>query len=145
MDLFAVILISITILTICGICLFILICALQPKIIRYFHRKTNKTYYITSSKKENEIQNDFNMNNFDLTTKSISDDLDKRAYLKILERSVRSGRRIQDEKDNKNHTTTTTTNNNNNNPHLDLFYFPGQCMNKNSSSTITNISRSIEI
>ncbi|CAF2782935.1 unnamed protein product [Rotaria sp. Silwood2] len=146
MDLFAIILISVTIFTICGICIFIFICALQPKILRYFHRKTNRTYYITASKKQHEIQNDFNINNFDLPTKSISNDLDKRAYLKILERSVRTGRSIQDEKDNKINTTmTNTTNNNNNDSRLDLFYLLRQYINENSSSTITNVSRSTEL
>jgi hypothetical protein len=37
----------------------------------------------------------------DLPTKLSLLNQDKRAYLKILERSVRTGRKIQDEKDNK--------------------------------------------
>ncbi|CAF1602917.1 unnamed protein product [Rotaria sp. Silwood1] len=151
MDLFAVILISITILAICGICLFILICALQPKILRYLHQKTYRTYYVEASKKDNDIENDLNINNFDLATKSISQDLDKQTYLKILERSVRTGRQIQDEKNKKIHITTpiptpNTANYHNNDSHIDLFYFRRQNMNENASSaTTTNISRSIEI
>lgn len=106
MDLFAAGLLSITILTICGICFFILICAIQPTILRfvtrffiiiivsfffpfsYYHQRTRaRSLIIARNHRSNES----------IRRKSSLNDAEQRAYLKILERSVRTGRPIEEE------------------------------------------------
>jgi hypothetical protein len=58
-------------------------------------RKKSRTYHIMALTQVIDIDG-----NLDPATMSSLNDQRKRAYLKILERSVRTGRRIQDEKDN---------------------------------------------
>lgn len=96
MDLFAIVLVTLTLLTICGICLFIFICSLQPRVTHYFHRKTERTYYITAPRKLTQVNHHHNYHPNRLSV--ISTDRDKRMYIKILERSVRTGRSIQHER-----------------------------------------------
>ncbi|CAF3405256.1 unnamed protein product [Rotaria socialis] len=138
MDPFAVILLTITIFTICGICFFILICAIQPKRLQYFQRKTNRTYHITAPEKEHATHNDVNTNNIGLSTKSLSNDLDKRAYLKVLEKSLRTGRTIQDEMEN-------TLSNITNDSHIDLMYLVRRYIDEHLSSTTDHMSTNIKI
>ncbi len=66
-------------------------------------------------------------------------DCDRRDYLKILERSVRTGRRIQEEKDQITKIRTDS--------HTRSFDFLRQYINKHrpSTTTTTNIQRSTEI
>ncbi len=95
----------------------------------YFYRDKHRTYYITATKKLNQTLSDLHLNHRDSITSRISIasiNSDKRAYLKILERSVRTGRRIEDE----NETNSCS--------------YLRQYINKHLSST-TNIQRSIEI
>ncbi|UJR09968.1 hypothetical protein I4U23_014192 [Adineta vaga] len=138
MDVFAVILITITILTICGICLFIVICALQPRILHYLHKRRERIYYITALKQINEAEADLNMACLDLERKSSIVDQDKRTYLRVLERSVRSGRCIEDEKaryDRKSDTSLTS------------FFYLRRFINQHLSPTrtITNTQRCTEL
>lgn len=114
------------------------------RISSYFHQRKHRTYYITATKKLNQTDSDLYINDLDLTSRlpsTTSIDRDKRAYLKILERSVRTGRKIQDEKENNNNNKTGTNSNSNS------FYFLRHYINKHlsSSSTTTNIRRSTEI
>ncbi|CAF0823223.1 unnamed protein product [Adineta steineri] len=121
MDLFAAILISITAVTICGICLFIFVCALQPRFLRKLHGKTSRAY------QDAESNGSVNKNEDNLSTKSLdvamqsteraSDDLstsppsndrEKKAYLKALEESLRTGRPIKNDEED-----TDPTNNQN--------------------------------
>ncbi|CAF0925265.1 unnamed protein product [Rotaria sp. Silwood1] len=109
MDLFAVILITITAVTICGICLFIFVCAFQPKFLRKLHGKSNRTYQDTDSNiSSTENEDHSSIKSLDLALESndlakenstLPNGRDKIAYLKALERSLRTGRRIQDDED----------------------------------------------
>jgi hypothetical protein len=101
-------------------------------IFSYLRRKRSKTYYITASKKLNDVDG-----GLDLPRKSSLNDQDKRIYLKMVERSVRTGRRIQDEKD--------YNYNIKNDSHSNSFYCLRQFINKHLSSTTANIQRSTEI
>ena len=71
----------------------------------------------------------------DLPTKLSLLNQDKRAYLKILERSVRTGRKIQDEKDNKIKDTSR----------LKSFLFHHPYIAKHISSTTTDSQRTTSI
>ena len=59
----------------------------------YFHRKNERTYYVTAPKKLTQVNH-----HLSIRLSVISTDRDKRMYIKILERSVRSGRSIQHER-----------------------------------------------
>ncbi|CAF1003282.1 unnamed protein product [Rotaria magnacalcarata] len=131
------ILLTITIFTICGICFFIFICAIQSKFLHYFQRKTNRTYHITASEKEHETHNDVNTNNIGLITKPLSNELDRRAYLKVLEKSLRTGRTIQEELDD---TLSNTTNDS----HIDLMYLVRRYIDEHLSSTTNHISTNMK-
>ena len=107
MDLFAAGLLSITILTICGICFFILICAIQPTILRFdsfflrrslllLHRLSFR-YYQQRTRARSLIIAKTHRSSDSIRRKSSTNDAEQRAYLKILERSVRTGRPIQEE------------------------------------------------
>lgn len=92
-------------------------------------------------KKINEAEADLNITNqLDLDNKSLSHELDKRTYLKILERSIRSGRRIQDEKDDRNYYS-------HNSSHTGSFNVLRQFINQHLSptTTMTNIQRCTDI
>ncbi|CAF0818715.1 unnamed protein product [Rotaria sp. Silwood1] len=114
MDLFAVILITITAVTICGICLFIFVCAFQPKFLRKLHGKSNRTYQDTDSNiSSTENEDHSSIKSLDLALESndlakenstLPNGRDKIAYLKALERSLRTGRRIQDDEDSEDNT-----------------------------------------
>ena len=67
----------------------------------YFHRKKHRTYYITATKKLSQTLSDgSNRDSISSRASVASINHDKRAYLKIIEQSVRTGRRIEDEKQN---------------------------------------------
>jgi hypothetical protein len=69
--------------------------------IRYFHRKKHRTYYITATKKLSQTLSDgSNRDSISSRASVVSINHDKRAYIKIIEQSVRTGRRIDDEKQN---------------------------------------------
>lgn len=104
MDLFAVILVTITAVTICGICTFIFVCAFQPRFLRKLHGRAIRTYQETdSTNSSNDNRDDLSVKSADLVVE-ITDDRptthvngrDRKLYLKSLERSLRTGRRIQD-------------------------------------------------
>ncbi|CAF2400355.1 unnamed protein product [Rotaria sp. Silwood2] len=121
MDLFAVILITITAVTICGICLFIFVCAFQPKFLRKLHGKSNRTHQDSDSNISFDENDDhlsvksldlaFESNNLTKENSSLTNGRDKTAYLKSLERSLRTGRRIQDDEDNENNNKTKSYSN----------------------------------
>ncbi|CAF1299249.1 unnamed protein product [Adineta steineri] len=145
MDVFAVSLITVTILTICGICLFILICAVQPKVLHYLHKRRERTYYITALQRINDAEDDLNLTCLDLQRKSSTSDENRRAYIKILERSIRTGRSIQDERDNDVI---------GDNPRLNSFYLLRRFINQylsrtrpttTTTTTTTNIRRCTEL
>ncbi len=97
-------------------------------VFSYLHRNKNRTYYIAATKKLNQIDSNIYVNNL---SSSISlNDQDKRAYLKILERSVRTGRSIQDEKNNNYNIKNDSQSNS--------LYFFRQYINKHLSSTTNN-------
>ncbi|CAF3330648.1 unnamed protein product [Rotaria socialis] len=110
MDLFALILVTITAVTICGICLFIFVCAFQPKFFPKLHGEPNRIYDETDSNATpNDNDDDLSVKSCEVVVESAnltqdsstqSNGRDKKAYLKSLERSLRTGRRIQDEEDN---------------------------------------------
>lgn len=62
------------------------------------HQRRERIYYITALKQINEAEADLNMTRLDLERKSSVVEQDKRIYLRVLERSVRSGRCIEEEK-----------------------------------------------
>ncbi|CAF1045574.1 unnamed protein product [Adineta ricciae] len=103
MDLFAVILITITAVTICGICLFIFVCAFQPRLLRKLHGRASRTYQETDSTVSSEkIEETLSLKSLDLASTSASThnlERDKKAYLKALEQSLRTGKPIQDPED----------------------------------------------
>ncbi|CAF1629050.1 unnamed protein product [Adineta ricciae] len=138
MDVFAVILITLTILTICGICLFIVICAVQPRILHYLHKRRERTYYITALKQINEAEAELSIACSNPERKSSTSDHEKRTYLRILERSIRSGRCIEDEK--------ARYDTRDDSP-LSSFYYLRRFINQHLSptTTITNTQRCTEL
>ncbi len=106
----------------------------------YLHKRRERIYYITALKKINEAEADLNITQSDLDNRSSTNDLDKRTYLKILERSVRTGRRIQDEKDDKNYYI-------NNSSQSSSFFFLRRFINQHLTPTTTmnSIQRSTDI
>jgi hypothetical protein len=75
-----------------------------------------------------QANSDLHLNKVDSVRKlSISGDRDKRAYLKILERSVRTGREIQEEIENIRHDSGNNS-----------VYSLRQYIDKHLSSTTTN-------
>ncbi|CAF0794714.1 unnamed protein product [Rotaria sordida] len=121
MDLFALILITITAVTICGICLFIFVCALQPKFLRKLHGEADRAYQETDSNESpNENEDRLSIKSLDLALESSDltkenssqpNSRDKAAYLKSLERSLRTGRRMNDDDDNDNNNKTESYSN----------------------------------
>ncbi|UJR36126.1 hypothetical protein I4U23_028861 [Adineta vaga] len=104
MDLFALILITITAVTICGICLFIFVCAFQPRFLRKLHGRTSRAFQDTESNvSSNKNEENLSIKSLDLASTATSVagiDRDKKAYLKALERSLRTGQPIQNLEDN---------------------------------------------
>ena len=64
------------------------------------YRNKHRTYYITATQRICQTNNDLHLDNGNAITQT--SDCEKHAYLKALERSIRTGRSIEEEKERKN-------------------------------------------
>ena len=113
------------------------------------HGKTNRTYQGTDSNASYNENGDYHSvkslnlalesNKSPTCSSSRSNIRDKNAYLKSLERSLRTGRRIQDEEDNDN------DNHSNNQSRLNLFNFICNFINKHIRRRATHPNESMEL
>jgi hypothetical protein len=111
---------------------------------RKLHGKKSRTYQDTdSNESSNENEDQFSVKSIDLvlestepTTENSSNGRDKKAYLKSLERSLRTGRRIQDDGDDNNHENESQSN---------PFNFIRHCINKYIRRKITETQETTEL